>query len=181
MPSGKVHDRITVVGAIVALPAYFLLAPSPPDPLGAVTLTAATLFSGFFLSPDLDLDSSVYRRWGPFRILWWPYQKLMPHRSILSHSFVLGPALRLLYFVAVVWASFRIMTWIASYFLKFDRNGISRQYADSLVGLWQNYPWHVQMAALGIFLGTALHIGADIVVSRWPRRWFRRKRRRQGR
>jgi uncharacterized metal-binding protein len=175
MPSGKVHDRITVIGAGVAVPFYYLLAPQPKDLMAGVTLIAATLFSGLLLSPDLDLDSSIYNRWGPLRFLWWPYQRLMPHRSYLSHSFVIGPILRVAYFALVSWGLFRLATWIASFFIVFDRNSVSKQYADMLVGLWHTYPWHVEMAALGIFYGTALHCGADIVVSRLL---HRRKRRR---
>jgi uncharacterized metal-binding protein len=174
MPSGKVHDRITVIGAAVAAPTYYLLTPVPKDLAAGVTLVVAILFSGLFLSPDLDLNSSIYHRWGPLRFLWWPYQKLMPHRSYLSHSFIVGPLLRVAYFAVMMWGLFRFGTWIASFFITFDRNGISKRYADVVVGLWQTYPWDVEMAALGIFLGTALHCGADIVVSRLFHRRHRR-------
>src|SRR5262249_45965301 len=121
MPSGEVHDRITVIGAAVAAPVWWLLTPPPPERTAGGTLVCATLFSGLMLSPDLDLDSSIYRRWGPLRFLWWPYQKAIPHRSRLSHSFVLGPLLRLAYFLFLVWGLFRIGTWAASFAVDFKR------------------------------------------------------------
>src|SRR5436305_9344184 len=101
MPDGKTHDKITVIGAVAAVPAWAFLAPPPHEWSVGLTLFGATLFSGLMLSPDLDLDSSIYRRWGPFRFLWWPYQKIMPHRSVASHSLLLGPLLRILYFLVV--------------------------------------------------------------------------------
>jgi uncharacterized metal-binding protein len=174
MPSGKVHDRITVAAAVAAVPLWWACMPpvqQPKDVTEAGALVAATLFSGLLLSPDLDLDSSIYRRWGPFRFLWWPYQKAMPHRSALSHSFVIGPALRLIYFLLVTWALFRIGTWVAGFFVPIDRNGLSRQYTDAFIGFWRSHPRHLQMTALGLFLGTGLHVLADILVTGFKRRF----------
>ncbi|GAB4462924.1 MAG: metal-binding protein [Armatimonadaceae bacterium] len=172
MPSGKVHDQITIVGAALAAPAWWLLTPPPHDWTVGATLIGATLFSGLMLSPDLDLNSSIYRRWGPLRFLWWPYQKLIPHRSHLSHSLVLGPALRIAYFLFVCWVLFRVVTWGLSHFISFDRNALSEHYAGTVLGLYQLYPQHTIMAAVGIFVGGFLHVGADMVGSA-----MRRKRR----
>jgi uncharacterized metal-binding protein len=36
------------------------------------------------------------------RILWYPYQCLVAHRSILSHGVLIGPLLRVLYLYAIV-------------------------------------------------------------------------------
>ena len=90
MPSGKVHDRITVVAAAVSAPAWATAAwaspgisPAAKDWTVGAALVVSLLFSGLLLSPDLDLDSSIYKRWGPFRFIWWPYQKLMPHPVFL--------------------------------------------------------------------------------------------------
>lgn len=96
MPSGRVHDRVTV-------------ALSPLTGLGAgiwgqrwelATLAiVGVLVSGFFLSPDLDILSKPYQRWGWLRWLWWPYQRLIPHRSWLSHGPIIGTVLRVAYLV----------------------------------------------------------------------------------
>ena len=55
-------------------------------------LTNIFLFSTFYLSPDLDTDSSVYHRWGYLKMLWWPYKKLCKHRQ-RSHGIITGPIL----------------------------------------------------------------------------------------
>ena len=52
--------------------------------------TLAYLFGTFYLSPDIDMNSKPYKRWGLIKFIWWPYQKLVPHRSI-SHHIVWGP------------------------------------------------------------------------------------------
>ncbi|MGC4046705.1 MAG: DUF2227 family putative metal-binding protein [Armatimonas sp.] len=78
MPDGKTHDMITVVGAVVAAPAWWLLTQESRDYTVCATLVGSILFSGLMLSPDLDLDSSIYRRWGPLRFLWWPIKNWSP-------------------------------------------------------------------------------------------------------
>jgi uncharacterized metal-binding protein len=73
------------------------------SPFGATLLVVgAYLFSGLLLSNDLDIASRIYRRWGPFRLLWYPYQRLIPHRSFWSHGIVVGPVLRVLYLYVMV-------------------------------------------------------------------------------
>jgi uncharacterized metal-binding protein len=182
MPSGKVHDRITLVGAAVAAPVFFLAAPPEwRDPWVCGTLVGATLFSGLMLSPDLDLDSSIYRRWGPFRVLWWPYQKALPHRSFLSHSLVLAPALRIAYFFGVSWLLFRLGTWLLSFAVEMDRNAMSRRYGSLPMVLYRDHPHHFWMLIAGILLGTALHVGADVFVSNVKKRLPHHRSRRRAR
>lgn len=95
MPSGRTHDRITLWGLpwIVAI-AYLLTRD------GELTLIAglAYLFSGLMFGPDLDIHSVQFKRWGIFRWIWLPYQKSLSHRSKLSHGFLIGTTLRVLYF-----------------------------------------------------------------------------------
>lgn len=172
MPSGKVHDLITVVAAAVAVPAYWLAAPvSPADYTACGLLVGGTLFSGLMLSPDLDLDSSIYQRWGLMRFLWWPYQKAIPHRSKLSHSFVLAPLLRIAYFALIFYGLFRAVTWGLSFVLPMDRNALSRDGTTWLLTYFQQHPHHLHMLLLGLFLGPALHVAADLIVSWVKKRW----------
>ncbi|WP_370455492.1 DUF2227 family putative metal-binding protein [Synechococcus sp. RSCCF101] len=56
---------------------------------------------GLWLSPDLDTRSRALRRWGPLGWIWWPYRRLLPHRSPISHAPLLGTAGRLL--LLIVW------------------------------------------------------------------------------
>ena len=98
MASGRAHDRATW---LLALPFGLLWWPWL-GPGGAGCGGLAFLVGGLWLSPDLDTRSNPTRRWGPLRLLWWPYRRLLSHRSLLSHSPLLGTAGRLLYLAALL-------------------------------------------------------------------------------
>ncbi len=100
MPNVRAHDMITVVSGIALLPVCWLALPDSA-PATILTLPLTHLVSGLIFSPDLDIAAANYRRWGPLRLLWWPYQELVPHRSWLSHGLVVGPLLRLGYFLGI--------------------------------------------------------------------------------
>ena len=93
MASGQQHDRAT---CWLALP-YGLLWWPWMGPRGALVSGLAFLIGGLLLSPDLDTNSRPYQRWGPLRWLWWPYRKALRHRSVLSHSPLLGTLVRVGY------------------------------------------------------------------------------------
>lgn len=98
MASGRDHDRATW---LLALPFGLLWWPWL-GPSGSSCAGLAFLLGGLWLSPDLDTRSNPTRRWGPLRLLWWPYRRLLTHRSLLSHSPLLGTAGRLLYLGVLV-------------------------------------------------------------------------------
>ena len=97
---GRSHDRAT---QLLALPFGLLWTPWLGWP-GLAVAAGAFLVGGLWLSPDLDTRSLATRRWGPLRVLWWPYRHLIRHRSILSHSPLLGTLLRLLYLALIAFA-----------------------------------------------------------------------------
>ena len=104
MANGQQHDRATW---LLALPFGLLWAPWL-GLAGVVAAGLAFLLGGLWLSPDLDTRSNPSRRWGPLRLLWWPYRRLLRHRSLLSHSPLLGSAGRLLYLAGLIGG----MSWL---------------------------------------------------------------------
>jgi uncharacterized metal-binding protein len=98
MASGKNHDR----SILFTTPIIGIIGVSQFLELGIIT-AAAHLLGGLYLSPDLDLVSKPFKRWGLLRVLWLPYQKLIPcHRHWLSHGVIVGSVVRLLYLTALL-------------------------------------------------------------------------------
>lgn len=100
MPSSATHDTIALVAAPVVYAGSLLVTSS--DQQSAVAITTAFLVSSTMLSPDLDTRSRPYYRWGMIRGIWLPYRWLVPHRSVLSHSFVISSLLRLIYLLLLL-------------------------------------------------------------------------------
>jgi len=109
----KTHDWVTLISAAGLAPLCYWAAshyrpmlghyPLSTTPWGTTVLVVgAYVFSGLWLSNDLDIYSRIYRRWGPLRFLWYPYQRLIAHRSWLSHGLVVGPLLRLVYLYVMI-------------------------------------------------------------------------------
>lgn len=94
MPGHKIHDLIGTLSIIPISGIAFYLGHNVQT---IAVLDIGILLGTYFLSPDLDLHSRIYRRWGFFRWIWKPYQMLIPHRSWLSHSGPISATLRLGY------------------------------------------------------------------------------------
>ena len=99
MPSGKEHDRITLWLLPLVVIGTFLITVDMPT---AVIVAVSFLLSGFMMGPDLDIQSVQYRRWGPIRWIWYPYQVLVKHRSKWSHGPIIGTLVRVIYLAAWV-------------------------------------------------------------------------------
>ncbi len=95
MASGKNHDR----AILFASPLVLVVGCWQFGELGIIA-GASHFLGGYWLSPDLDIKSRPFLRWGILRFLWLPYQRFIPHRSPLSHAPVLGSVVRLLYLAA---------------------------------------------------------------------------------
>jgi uncharacterized metal-binding protein len=91
MASGKIHD----LSIYFATPVVGIIGGSYSLELGLIA-ASSHLLGGLYLSPDLDLKSLPWKRWGVLRIIWLPYQRI-PHRHWLSHAPVVGSIGRLLY------------------------------------------------------------------------------------
>ncbi len=174
MPNGKTHDALTVVTAAAAVPAWWLLVPAhaPQDAASLAAALGAYVFSGFWLSDDLDTNSIAYKRWGALRFLWWPYQKLVPHRSWVSHGIGVGPLVRVAYFLVMLWALVRGVAWgLVEAGVPINRDAL-------LLGAWHHtWAWTVAhpswalWTTLGLILGGVTHSLADLVVSGIKRAW----------
>ncbi len=103
MASGKEHDNAT---CFLSLPFSLCLCLLVGLANGLIA-GLAFAFGGLWLSPDLDTYSKALKRWGPLKGLWWPYRKLIPHRSLFSHAPLIGTALRLTYLIS--WTALLLM------------------------------------------------------------------------
>lgn len=95
MPDYKTHDRIGIITSIflVSGMVYYKFTYET-----IIVTTGIFLFSVFYLSPDLDTESRIYKRWKLARWIWYPYQKLMPHRGE-SHNIIIGPLCPVIYLI----------------------------------------------------------------------------------
>jgi uncharacterized metal-binding protein len=171
VPGYRVHDFLTVATAAALAPAYYALAPRP-DPLEAALLAGSCLVSGLLFSPDLDLPSQPRRRWGHARGIWWLYERVVPHRSWISHHPVAGPLLRLGYFLAVIYGLLWALLWVVKeWVMPLDRNGLMRGWRADLCLFAHHHPRWIGLGLLGFFLGALAHTLADSVWSALKRRW----------
>jgi uncharacterized metal-binding protein len=165
MPSGKTHDLITfIVAAPTAAVAYHLTRD------WAITLitTSAMIFGGLMFGPDLDIQSRQYARWGPLKFLWWPYKVMLPHRSRLSHSILLGTLIRVIYFLAVVTLAVALALYARDWYLGGAGVGAGG-FSDALARVWEVFA-HIKRAYLiagfaGLWLGATSHTVSDVLGS----------------
>lgn len=160
MPGGKTHDMLTVVTAAAGLPALWALTPGR-NLAAALVWAGAHLVSGMAFSPDLDLASEPYKRWGPLRYIWYPYREFIPHRAWISHSLVFGPLIRLAYFLAMCALSFGLVVLALNYVVPVDGRPLLREFAASVGTLWRDHRPMVGYFLLGFISGGAVHTAAD--------------------
>jgi uncharacterized metal-binding protein len=155
VPETQVHDRITIVSAALLTPVV-LAVPSDNRWLSWGALIGAHLFSGLLLSNDLDIRAIEYRRWGPFRWIWWPYERLVPHRSWVSHGLVVGPLLRLAYLALAVDLCV-VLVALAVCGTGGDGLGLMHRWHAFWAQLVSGFPRRFGEGLLGLVLGGALH------------------------
>ncbi|MFN6344581.1 MAG: DUF2227 family putative metal-binding protein [Cyanobium sp.] len=170
MAMGRSHDRAT---GLLALPFGLLWAPWLGS-AGVGCAAAGFLLGGLLLSPDLDTRSNCSQRWGALRLLWWPYRHCLSHRSLLSHSPLLGSAGRLAYLAGIVLLAataleslgLPALTWLRAH----------------LPGLWQEHRPLLISALAGVEASSWLHLIQDgDPMPRLPRPLRHRRTRRRGR
>jgi uncharacterized metal-binding protein len=172
MASGRSHDQAT---RRLALPFGLLWAPWL-GLVGVAVAAAAFLVGGLWLSPDLDTRSRATNRWGPLGWLWWPYRRVLSHRSLLSHSPVIGTAGRLTYLalalllVALVAQGVMALASGSAPLRRDDLAAAAQTAAPWLAGLWQQQRPLILAALLGLEASSWLHLLQDgDPMPRWPR------------
>lgn len=171
MPSGKTHDKVTY---FFVLPVFLGVWFVSHHLIAAVVSSLTFLFAGLMFSGDLDTKSVQYKRWGPLKWIWIPYQKMVTHRSPFSHGILLGMMARLAYLTLILSLVFVAVTRLALW-LEFGQfANQSFQTIHGAVDLLRTYPTVFWSGLLGLWLGGASHTLADETVSFWKRR--RRKR-----
>ena len=148
MPAFKTHERINAIilcGIVVGLVYYCI------DMWYASAFIIAYLLGTFLITPDLDLDSRIYKRWSVFKILWCPYKEVFKHRQT-SHHIVFGPISLILYFATLI--------YIPIYILKID------------IPIPINY---IYIVIMGIFVAIELHIFTDFIFTLFKLKKKRKK------
>jgi uncharacterized metal-binding protein len=164
MPGGKTHDLITAALAVPAFAGTFAVTRNVPV---SAVVAAAFLFGGLMFGPDLDTVSKQYSRWSIFRFIWYPYRKVLPHRSRLSHGLVSGTILRLIYFMgAVTLVAFLTAILVAAYFDSRVPGLLTFSHTWREVGVFaRKYLGQELLVAgvAGLWLGAASHTFTDLI------------------
>lgn len=171
MPSGQTHDRITlwslpiVTGLTIALTRSSNL---------TLLVSSGFLFSGLMLSPDLDLNSRPFQRWGWLRWIWIPYQKMLKHRSIYSHGLVIGTTLRVLYLACWMLCLAMLIVGVVQLFqdVPWRWYGFAQEVGYSL----NNYQAEWIASFAGLELGAMSHSVSDWMNSAYKRSQKKPKR-----
>ena len=71
------------------------------DLLSIICMAGIFMFGTKYVSPDLDIDSTPYQRWGILKVFFYPCVKLLKHRK-LSHNPVVGPIMVVSYFFGIM-------------------------------------------------------------------------------
>jgi uncharacterized metal-binding protein len=171
MPNARTHDAITY--AIIPL-TYVGAVLYWGDHVISAIATVAMLFSGLMFGPDLDLDSKPYRRWGPLKFLWKPYQAALPHRSVLSHGPILGTIIRIVYFLIVFSLFAATVLYLRNRYVNGAQTTWQAEFDVIKADLFTIYNETDERYLLGVFgglcVGALAHTVADIVWSAIKRR-----------
>jgi uncharacterized metal-binding protein len=167
MPNGNTHDAIT----FALVPLTYLGAEMYWDGNHAISIiaTGAMLFAGLMFGPDLDLQSRPYKRWGPLRFIWKPYQVAMPHRSSLSHGPILGTLVRIVYFLVMFSLLAATVLYVRHAYMGGQQTtwgGEFNMVKGDLFSIWeQTDKEYFKAGFAGLWLGALSHTGADIIWS----------------
>lgn len=177
MPSGRTHDRITLwlLPGVVTVAFYATL---------NISLTVITcigfLLGGFMMGPDLDIHSVQYKRWGPLRWIWYPYQASLKHRSRWSHGPLIGTIIRVVYFA--LWLGILGLVIVEVMNALWDAQLTWNDLRDTVHFSIKTYLWEWVALVIGLELGALSHYASDWIGSNVKKMMSnKRKRKKQKR
>ncbi len=163
MPSGKTHTRINFISfpaIVIALIAWGLT-----DTIFYLFFGLGFVIGTYFITPDMDIKSDSYRKWGKLRFIWYPYMKIVPHRSFLSHTIIIGDLFRIAYLLVFLSPILYLVN-------RFILDG------NLFVFVGDN-KFSLLSFVVGIMTASALHIVADKISTGRKRMKSKRKRKRK--
>ena len=167
MASGKVHDFLAYTSTVCS--SYALFYCDLISNTSSIFIFAlASLFGGLMFGPDLDTRSVQYKRWGPLKFIWLPYQAF-GHRSkkTQSHDALFGPLVRIAYFFVAI---FCLVVFAAGVFSIFDRK-LSISFLFSAINFLLQTPFEYQIAFItGLWFGNIIHYLADWLCEFLPKK-----------
>lgn len=101
MPGYNTHRRFNYAVLFIVAALFYFRDIKIFDPFQFLILGAGFYAGTEFITPDLDIQSRAIKRWGVFRILWYPYMILFEHGKS-SHNIIYGAFVRLLYISAII-------------------------------------------------------------------------------
>ena len=150
MGSGLEHDNSTKIFSVL----YGLVIGLTIDFRSGICGGIAFLIGGLWLSPDLDIKSKPLQRWGILKIIWWPYRKLIRHRSVFSHGPIIGSFIRISYLISLI------------VFLTFMSKNQNYLYTATQVNMWReiysSYLKEILVILGGIELSAWIHMIQDM-------------------
>ena len=165
MPSGRTHDLISLWLALPSAAAAYYFT---HDWALTAVLGGTVLFGGMMFGPDLDTQSKPYMRWGPLRILWWPYKVALPHRSRWSHGILFGTVIRIIYFLSVCVLLLALTLYIRDAYVRQSAASFA-EVSDAFTRVWEIIAPikrdYLIAAFLGLWIGAASHTVTDVLGS----------------
>lgn len=141
MPSGKFHARATLIAGSIVCGAMALTG----FPTSEIAYTGLGFGVTLWVNPDLDLNTKISGdpRKALWTALWYPYSRMLPHRSFWSHFPIISTLLRFFYLWAVV----------AVFGVVFEYNSIPAQQLFEPL-MWLTY---------GAMVSDCVHTGFDLI------------------
>jgi len=100
--SHRIFNYLIFIAAVLSLNSFGIFHLSP---IQLIAVGLGFYIGTEFVTPDLDTDSSAYKRWGRLRILVLPYKWLFKHRQS-SHNIFSGAIVRIIYITAIIAVSY---------------------------------------------------------------------------